>query len=184
MSTSVPTWKRFDTYPPLVACIMSAGQFVDLSTAVSIKVLAKGALGSLITGTGVSKLTVVTPTANVSSGSSQLTSVSSFTSIVNGSSLQGNGIPAGARVGSFNVAQAYINMVDSNNNPLSATGNFTAATLTINVGTVQYNWGATDLQVADSYTVEFEVTWPASQVQTFPNSGYGNIAVMADLENA
>ena len=48
-------------------------------------------------------------------------------------------------------------------------------------GQITYNWGATDLNVIDTYNVEFQITWPSSKFQFVPNSGYDSIQVVATL---
>lgn len=182
-SSPVPTWKRFDTYPPFVAALTSAGSFVDLTAATAIKTILKGATAE-VTGT-CSKLTVVTPTASVVLGQDYVT-VSSLASIVVGSSVQGllSGIPPGTRVGSIDVTDKFVYLVDANNDPVLATKTAAAATLTFNVGTVTYSWATNDLSVADTYENEVEVTWSGGAIETFPNDGYNEILVLADLEDA
>lgn len=50
-----------------------------------------------------------------------------------------------------------------------------------NTGRASYGWIAEDTATPDTYDAEFEVTWPSSEVQTFPNSGYKEIVIEADL---
>jgi hypothetical protein len=182
ISTPTPTWKRFDTYPPLIGALQSAGLFVDLTSATAIKAILKGTT-ALVTGS-CTKLTVATPTGTLTLGSASITAVSALTNIVVGSSIQGAGVPQGARVGSINSVTNVITMVDVNNNPIGATAAGTGVTLTINVGTVSYTWGGSDLSVADTYQQEFEVTWTGGAIETFPNDSYNTIIVKPDLENA
>jgi hypothetical protein len=174
--------KRFDTFPPVVTALESNGALIDLSTATSIKFIMKGT-SVLVTG-AAAKLTVVNPTANVSMGSNILTSVSSFTSVVQGGSITGQGIPPGARVSTFDTVALTITMTDNQGNALNGLSTTSAVTLTINKGCVSYTWGATDTAIADTYSVEHEITWSAGVIQTLPNSSYGSIQVIADLEDA
>lgn len=49
------------------------------------------------------------------------------------------------------------------------------------IGTVSYGWD--DLgPAAGGYRAEFEVTFAGGAVETFPNSGYLTVAVLADLD--
>jgi hypothetical protein len=51
-------------------------------------------------------------------------------------------------------------------------------------GFCTYNWGASDLAIADTYNLQAEVLWNAgSQVESFPNSAYASFVVWPDLEN-
>lgn len=103
------TIKAHDNYPALNATLTANGTAIDLTTAISVKIILKGTT-LLITGT----CTIVTPAS----------------------------------------------------------------------GIISYTWATTDLAVADTYQVEFEITWPSSKIQTVPNSGTNSILVVADLEGA
>lgn len=48
-------------------------------------------------------------------------------------------------------------------------------------GIVQYNWTATDTDIIGSYQAEFEVTYPDSTVETFPNDGYIRVEIIDDI---
>ena len=48
-------------------------------------------------------------------------------------------------------------------------------------GTVQYNWVTGDTSDIGSYQAEFEVTYPAGGIETFPNDGYIRIEVIDDI---
>lgn len=48
-------------------------------------------------------------------------------------------------------------------------------------GIVQYNWIADDTDTIGSYQAEFEVTYPDSTVETFPNDGYVRIEIIDDI---
>ena len=48
-------------------------------------------------------------------------------------------------------------------------------------GEVRYNWAAGNTDTAGGYRVEFEVVWPGGRSRTFPNKGYGELFVVADL---
>lgn len=176
--------KAHDTYPPVTASLSDNNGFIDLTSTTSIKFIMKGAT-VLVTGTAT-KATTATITGSTTTGSPTLTAVSAFTNVFIGSSLIGTGIPAGATVGSYDSVAATINMVDSNGAPLNAIATGTAISITLNRGTVQYTWGATDTGTADTYAVEWELTWAAGQIQTVPNdsANNGSIKIVADLENA
>jgi hypothetical protein len=47
-------------------------------------------------------------------------------------------------------------------------------------GTVQYAWTGTDTDTVGDYDGEFEVTWPGSKPETFPNRGFIKISVYQD----
>lgn len=53
-------------------------------------------------------------------------------------------------------------------------------------GKVQYNWGASDAAVPDTYNMEFQITWGGGGKQTVPNAAAQNpqVLVDADLDNA
>lgn len=70
-------------------------------------------------------------TANRTSGSATLTSVSSFTGLVPGTALTGTGISAGARVGTTNTGAGTLTMVDSAGAPVTATSTGTGFTVTV-----------------------------------------------------
>jgi hypothetical protein len=48
-------------------------------------------------------------------------------------------------------------------------------------GEITYTWAAGDTDFAGDYQVEFEVTWPSSKKQTFPNDSYKSLTIKADL---
>lgn len=60
-------------------------------------------------------------------------------------------------------------------------GTLTKENQTTNTGWVNRAWGLTELNTAGSYTVEVEITWADSTVQTFPADRYGLIIVQQDL---
>lgn len=180
--------KQGDLFPPLVAVLYDTtlpqnapGAAIDLSTATTISMFWKGQTTPVKTGS-CTKLSVVTPTATVSTSSNILTVVSSFTSIQKGSSVIGIGIPLGAIVGDFNSTAQTITLTDNLGNPLIPTAAGSNVTLTINKGTVQYQWQGTDTAAVDVYSIEFEITWPSSQVQTVPNTGYRSMTISATLD--
>jgi hypothetical protein len=48
-------------------------------------------------------------------------------------------------------------------------------------GIVTYQWVSPDTDVAGTYDVEFEITWPSSRPETVPNSGYKSVVIEPDL---
>jgi hypothetical protein len=64
---------------------------------------------------------------------------------------------------------------------LVVTAPMTIEDQTTSPGWVSRPWQASDLVVADTYSVEVEVTWSNGTVQTFPPSGYATILVSEDL---
>ena len=48
-------------------------------------------------------------------------------------------------------------------------------------GAVRYDWAAGDTAVPGDYWADFEVTWGDGTVTTFPNSGYLEVRVVAEL---
>jgi hypothetical protein len=51
-------------------------------------------------------------------------------------------------------------------------------------GVMTYDWSDGVLEEEGGYYGEFEVTFSDDEVETFPDSGYITIAVLADLEGA
>jgi len=49
------------------------------------------------------------------------------------------------------------------------------------LGRAQYAWAAADVNTADIYEGEFEVTFSNGKVQTFPNDGYFEVIVTDDI---
>lgn len=47
-------------------------------------------------------------------------------------------------------------------------------------GVVKYTWTGTDTDTVADYDGEFEVTWPGSKPETFPNRGFLKISVYQD----
>lgn len=48
-------------------------------------------------------------------------------------------------------------------------------------GTVQYDWQSGDTATAGTFDGEFEVTWPSSKPETFPNAGFIEIIISGDI---
>jgi hypothetical protein len=63
----------------------------------------------------------------------------------------------------------------------STTVDAAAVIVTAEAGIVQYNWIADDTDTIGSYQAEFEVTYPDSTVETFPNDGYVRIEIIDDI---
>lgn len=185
MSISVPTWKRFDTYPPLQATLQSAGQTLDISGASSIKAILKSGVAVVSGSCVIMQYAFTATTTNNNPG---LTVVSAFTHLFGpaqglaGSTITdtvgGTLIPAGATVLSFNSGASTIQM------SANALGAGATQPLIANKGLVQYTWASNDLQLSGNYQVEFEITWTAGGIQTIPNATYGAVTVIDDLENA
>lgn len=49
------------------------------------------------------------------------------------------------------------------------------------LGMVVYNWGTSDLTVADWYRAEWEVTFAGGSIETFPNDSFMLVSVTGDL---
>jgi len=58
-----------------------------------------------------------------------------------------------------------------------------AAAVIINAeaGVVQYNWIGSDTTATGSFQAEFEVTYPDSTIETFPNSDFIRITITDDI---
>lgn len=57
-----------------------------------------------------------------------------------------------------------------------------AATITSpSAGRIKYSWAASDTDTAGTYNGEFEVSFPGPKLETFPNSEYIAITIVADL---
>lgn len=48
-------------------------------------------------------------------------------------------------------------------------------------GRWEYEWGATDLDVAGTYNLEVQVTWEAGMRLTFPTVGHNELIIEPDL---
>lgn len=48
-------------------------------------------------------------------------------------------------------------------------------------GTVRYLWQTSDTASVNTFNAEFEITWNDGKIETVPNSGYFEVAVVADL---
>lgn len=48
-------------------------------------------------------------------------------------------------------------------------------------GEARYDWSAADTATVGGFRAEFEVTHSDSSIETFPNNGYINVVVHADL---
>lgn len=48
-------------------------------------------------------------------------------------------------------------------------------------GIVQYNWDAANTDAVGTYHAEFEVTYPDSTIETFPNDGYITVQIIDDI---
>jgi hypothetical protein len=56
-----------------------------------------------------------------------------------------------------------------------------ATIVTAASGLVRYDWVAADTDTVGSYQAEFEVTYPDTTVETFPNSGYIRVEITDDI---
>lgn len=48
-------------------------------------------------------------------------------------------------------------------------------------GQVTYNWVSGDTDVADTYNVEWQITWPGALPQTVPNGSFKTLLITPDL---
>ena len=48
-------------------------------------------------------------------------------------------------------------------------------------GEVSYTWGLTDTAYASLYSVEFEINWTSTEIQTVPNSGVRQILIEPEV---
>lgn len=190
VSTPDLVMKTYDTYPPVVAALTQNYQIVDLTNMTSVKFLMKGVVQTLQTGTAA-KLTVASPTGTFTQNSNVIQSVSSFTNVVQGASLIAPGyLPAPSatqpvpRVSTFDSVAGTITVTDNQGNPINATAGGSTITVTVGKGCVTYTLTSTNSSVADTCSVEWEITWSGGGVQTFPNSTYGAIQFVADLEGS
>lgn len=71
----------------------------------------------------------------------------------------------------------HMRAIGANNTTVDAA----AVVITPAAGVVQYNWIADDTDTIGSYQAEFEVTYPDSTVETFPNDGYVRIEIIDDI---
>ena len=71
----------------------------------------------------------------------------------------------------------HMRAIGANNTKVDAA----AVVITPAAGVVQYNWVAADTDTIGSYQAEFEVTYPDSTVETFPNDGYVRIEIIDDI---
>ena len=51
-------------------------------------------------------------------------------------------------------------------------------------GYVRYDWSSGDTETLGTHLAEFEVTYSGGSKETYPRSGYINIRIEADLDNA
>lgn len=71
----------------------------------------------------------------------------------------------------------HMRLIGANNTTVDAA----AVVVSAAAGIVQYNWIADDTDTIGSYQAEFEVTYPDSTVETFPNDGYVRIEIIDDI---
>jgi hypothetical protein len=71
----------------------------------------------------------------------------------------------------------HMRAIGANNTTVDAA----AVVVSAEAGIVQYNWIADDTDTIGSYQAEFEVTYPDSTVETFPNDGYVRIEIIDDI---
>ena len=68
-------------------------------------------------------------------------------------------------------------------NSIEGTSKIDAAMAVTNAlgGVVQYDWQAGDTDTVGTYYVEFQVTFPDSSVETFPNNGNKVVSIVREL---
>ncbi len=86
--------------------------------------------------------------------------------------------PAGAAV---NLTGATVKFLMRSPNAASAKVNAAGAIVDAASGSVKYAWAAADTDTAGRYRAEWQVTFADGRLETFPNAGYLEIAVVEDL---
>ena len=163
--------KQGDTYTKWIGLLSNADGWLDVSAATSIKMAGKLENGSTLIGpVTVTAETAQSFTANLSSGSNVLSSVSAFTGISEGSTIvdTGSGIPALALVGSMDTVGGTITLVDPTGNPVNATKTATAEALKANQGMTTYTPLTADTAFAGVFDCEFYVHF-SSGLLVVPN---------------
>src|SRR6516162_3364024 len=172
-----PTVKQYDTYPPWVFALSDDEGPITLSGASSVKIIMKvvgatGAVGPLnasITGEQ-------TFTASSVIGSPTLTSISSLTSIIEGSTLIGSGVAPNATVLEIDP---YANTIQ-----MSAPATATVASMSViaNRGMISYTPTSTDTSVPGVYNIEASIHWDAggTQITKVPNQQNANPQLQID----
>lgn len=66
----------------------------------------------------------------------------------------------------------------------SSTVKVSAAGSVVNgaAGTVKYQWAAGDTDTAGDFEGEFQITYADSTIETFPNAGYIDIKIKAEID--
>ena len=62
--------------------------------------------------------------------------------------------------------------------------NASATIVSATAGTVSYQWISADTAAAGQYSAEWEVTYPSTHKETFPDPSYLTVIITADLDNA
>lgn len=172
--------KQGDTFTIWTGLLSDENGWIDLSTATSIKMVGKLVGGATLIGPVVVAATAKQSfTANLTSGSATLQSVSAFTNLAEGSTLTGAGIPALTLIGSVDTTANTISMVDVNGNAVQATKTATGESLTGNQGMTTYTPLSADTANVGVFSVEWGVHW-TSGLQIVPNTSAGNPTLTID----
>lgn len=172
--------KQGDTFTVWTGLLSDENGWIDLSSASSIKMVGKIQNGATLLGPVVVTATAKQSfTANLTSGSSTLQSVSAFTNLAEGSTLTGAGIPPLTLIGSVDTTGNTISMVDVNGNAVQATKTATTESLTGNQGMTTYTPLTADTATTGVFSVEFGVHW-TSGLQIVPNQASANPTLTID----
>jgi len=165
-----PTIKQYDTYPPWIFAFNDDEGPIPLNSAFQVRIYMKQVSGAGSIGPCNCTITTETTfTATASPGSTALTSVSSMTALLEGSTLVGPGIPA----------NAIIVEIDTTNNVLSISAPAQSSgpiSIIANRGMVTYTPTSTDTGTPGVYNVEGAIHWDSggTQITKVPNQQSAN----------
>jgi hypothetical protein len=173
------TVKQYDTYPPWVMALTDDEGPIDLSTASTVKFVAKAVSGATTIGPSNAAITAeVTFTATLTAGNPNLTSVSSFTGLVEGDTIFGPGIPADAYI--MEILPTAIVLNDA---PLASGA---SVTVVAKRGMIAYTPTTADTSTPGVFACECSIHWDAggTKIQKVPNSQAANPQLQIDPDLA